>query len=401
VSDRNGAISTTSNTSKRSPPRTNSPRPVNTAATAQPPATKVVPQESEYRRSYSSLSQRPQPMNTNSRKNGLMPREPRVVTEQMRDFADWMRSTGPSTPQQATPLALAASTIPDNHPASNAAVNPATKPRTVSHLQHLQPRDPDTRGSTSSDLIDFIRQGPPRSTNGQHRIPRSVAPFRNTMDSEEFNDYSTGFSARQSANGATPTNPPAVSNSHTTTTTSASTTQPAFSGQQSRPQQSTLQPPGGGPIRKQRRIKDPYAIDSDDDEEDTLTALPNGRSARAEESLQDFLRNTEPPAQNAPQPLISAMPVNGNAVQPPSTGSTTAPRKKRFEARPAGATKDFQAQDFQTPTGDLANFVRTSGPPEEGSVGKAAGLGKAGGGSKRGRERRGLFGLRSRNSVEG
>ena len=339
-------------------------------------------------------------MNTSSRKNGLMPREPRVVTDQMRDFADWMRSTGPSTPQQATPLALAPSAISATHQASNVATNPTSKPRNVSRLQ---PREPDTRGSTSSDLIDFIRQGPPRSTNGQHRIPRTVAPFRNTMDSDDFNDYSASSSARQPANGATPTPPQAAPNGHTnntntTTATTTTTTQPAFSGQQTRLQHSTLQPPGGGPVRKQRRIKDPYAIDSDDDDEDTLTALPNGRPARAEESLEDFLRNTEPPAQNAPQPLISAMPVNGTAVQPPST----APRKRRFEARPAGATKDFQAKDFQTPTGDLANFVRTSGPVDEGVTGKAApGLGKAGGGSKRGRERRGLFGLRSRSSVEG
>jgi len=224
------------------------------------------------------------------------------------------------------------------------------------------------------------------------------------MDSDDFNDYSASSSGRQPTNGSTPTSPPAAPNGHTSTTTSTSTTrttQPAFSGQQTRLQHSTLQPPGSGPIRKQRRIKDPYAIDSDDDDEDTLTALPNGRPTRAEESLQDFLRNSEPPTQNAPQPLINAMPVNGTTVQPPSSASTTAPRKKRFEARPAGATKDFQAKDFQTPTGDLANFVRTSGPVDEGAAGKAAGLGKAGGGSKRGRERRGLFGLRSRSSVDG
>ena len=241
--------------------------------------------------------------------------------------------------------------------------------------------------------------------NGQHRIPRSVAPFRNTMDSDDFTDYSAGSSARQPANGATPTNPPVAPNGHNTTTASSTIriAQPTFSSQQTRPQQSTLQPPGGGPVRKQRRIKDPYAIDSDDDDEDTLTALPNGRNVRTEESLQDFLRNSEPPEQNAPQPLISAIPVNGTGVQPPSTGSTAAaaPRKKRFEARPAGATKDFPDKDFQTPTGELANFVRTSEPPEESGPGKAAGLGKAGGGSKKGRERRGLFGLRSKGSVEG
>jgi len=78
-----------------------------------------------------------------------------------------------------------------------------------------------------------------------------------------------------------------------------------------------------------------------------------------------------------------------------------APKKKRFEARPAGATRDFQPKDFKAPTGELAEFVRKSGPVEKGGVGKAApGLGKAGGGSKKGREKRGLFGLR-RGSVDG
>ena len=60
-----------------------------------------------------------------------------------------------------------------------------------------------------------------------------------------------------------------------------------------------------GPKRKQRRVRDPYAIDySDDDiEDEAMTVKPQ----KQEESLIDFLRNTSPtPAMN-PQPILAAV----------------------------------------------------------------------------------------------
>merc|ERR1712070_781640 len=65
---------------------------------------------------------------------------------------------------------------------------------------------------------------------------------------------------------------------------------------------------GTMPARKQHRNKDPYAIDYSDEDEDLLTALP--KNNRQEESLADFLRNNEPPEDNAPRPIM-----NGNSAR--------------------------------------------------------------------------------------
>jgi len=392
-----------------SPPRTSSARSSNTSQ--QPPASptkkKVVPRSFEYRRSFASLAQRPQPMNTNARKNGLMPREPRVVTDHMRDFADYLRSTAPANELQATPAPLA-----PGQPAPKQATS-APKPRTGSRMQA---RDPDVKGNTSSDLIDFIRRGPPGAKNVEHRIPRTVAPFRTTMDSDDFNDYTPGVtSPRQSTSGVSSTGP-------------RSTSRPTNSAQPPREQGA-----GGGPVRKQRRVKDPYAIDSDSDDDDTLTALPAGRAARParDESLADFLRNTEPPAANGPAPLAVVLPSGAppgsvrssrsaalmasaaasarqpSAATPASSLAAPAdpapprpPPKRRLEARVAGATRDFQTREYRQPTADLASFLGSSGPAggADGAGGGAVGL-KSGVGSKRGRQR-GWLGLRVSRSID-
>jgi hypothetical protein len=57
------------------------------------------------------------------------------------------------------------------------------------------------------------------------------------------------------------------------------------------------------PKRKQRRVRDPYAIeDSDDDLVEVATLKPK----RDEESLIDFLRNTAPQPSMTAQPVVSA-----------------------------------------------------------------------------------------------
>lgn len=50
----------------------------------------------------------------------------------------------------------------------------------------LQARDAVVpRGDSVSDLIDFVRSGP-QMEKQDHRIPRTVAPFRSTMDSDQM-----------------------------------------------------------------------------------------------------------------------------------------------------------------------------------------------------------------------
>ena len=52
------------------------------------------------------------------------------------------------------------------------------------------------------------------------------------------------------------------------------------------------------PVRKQRRVRDPYAIDSDSDED--YISRAEVKPKRDEESLVDFLRNVPPPANEEP-----------------------------------------------------------------------------------------------------
>ena len=198
---------------------------------------------------------------------------------------------------------------------------------------------------------------------------------------------------------------------------------PAHSGQPQNLNSRAQQSAGGGMERKRYRNKDPYAIDLDTDEEedDLLTALPGTK--RGGESLADFLRNSEPPADNAPRAIggavdsaqaqgvmnkarentvntlrqttngahqgrtrsIQAQPgpqsaqfrargsslrSNGSAPVPQQAGSTASlpsamkRTDPKLEARGAGGGKDARLGAFHgSGTGDLADFLRTSGPP--------------------------------------
>lgn len=210
----------------------------------------------------------------------------------------------------------------------------------------------------------------------------------------------------------------------------AATTQPAYSSQPPRlvvpaavagPSSS----PSAAPPRKRFRSKDPYAIDYSDEEEDDdeLTALPGNKSSagRGQESLADFLRDSEPPVNNAPLPITSASGpkarefmekarndsvknlrqngthgsngigqngVNGKAPYAPSvadstfTNGTTATarpahitaqvssagsvpksNKPKMEVRAAGGKNARMNALHESNTGDLADFLRSSGPP--------------------------------------
>ncbi|RAL08132.1 uncharacterized protein BO97DRAFT_227648 [Aspergillus homomorphus CBS 101889] len=222
------------------------------------------------------------------------------------------------------------------------------------------------KGDQTSDLIDFIREGPP--TAGAHRIPRAVAPFRDTMDSDELQALESG---RPSMQGSLTTNTLTSIGSRTglLETGNRSSTPTTYNKENSE---------DARPKRTQRRVRDPYAIDSDDDLDELLEAP---KPKRDEESLIDFLRNVPPPAaETPPQPLATNM---GNR-RGSSAGFTGASSVKTLLSRNAAADKNFLPKPSKGPlrqasdgymTGATNNYTTKAGVERNGgSMSGAYGL---------------------------
>lgn len=234
-------------------------------------------------------------------RNQQQPRNPKVEKASIRDLADFAKSTGPEGPGQ---LPKAVSSLPAERVKS-------TQPRRAkSAAPRFLARDPVVKGA-NSDLIDFIREGPPRAKgDGTHRIPRTVAPFRTTMDSDELNSLGAqNFDSPNSPSSNQGTSVVTRSTVDSRTGLMDSTNRTALNPANS----SNLGTAGvpkraseasNKPIRKQTRVRDPYAVDlgSDDEIDDGLGKPPRYE----EESLIDFLRNTSPSteSQTQPQPLL-------------------------------------------------------------------------------------------------
>ncbi|EGC41402.1 conserved hypothetical protein [Histoplasma capsulatum var. duboisii H88] len=285
-------------------------------------------------------------------------RDPRVERESLRDLSEFIRSTGPDQTPAApinhskrttslinsnsgqTTRKLSLSGSGTSSMTSSRASHTLTKEmpkRTAPRLEARPAVTPKDNGT--SDLIDFIREGP---QDGLHRIPRTVAPFRTTMDSDEFllnpgrahrDPGKQSYAPSSHTDSATTKSGPSSFNSRTglldSTNRANIRTQPS------------LPAPGGAldtgeramPPRKQRRVKDPYAIDFDSDDDDFETELLSGglkAHKEEEESLADFLRNAPPPPDldQAPQ-LLS---VNMNATNKAKMKSSTSMRTRLMRA---------------------------------------------------------------------
>ncbi|KAI5811722.1 hypothetical protein DFH27DRAFT_521109 [Peziza echinospora] len=152
-------------------------------------------------------------------------------------------------------------------------------------------------GDVAAALADFFRtELPPDSLqNGayQHRIPRTVAPFRTTMDSVQF-DMASNVSPMESNFSVAADS--YQSSAASTTGLLGSTRRNDDIARPVLPKPVNMD----GPARKQTRARDPYEIDYDDDydldeyDEDEYCPPPPPAKKR-EESLADFLRNAPPP----------------------------------------------------------------------------------------------------------
>ncbi|KAJ6014509.1 hypothetical protein N7540_009100 [Penicillium herquei] len=259
----------------------------------------------------------------------------------------------------------------------------------------LQARAAETRGSETSDLIDFIRQGPPEY--GAHRIPRTVAPFRNTIDSDDLPFDSPPNGSLNSNRGDSAANKSLTSiGSRTGLLNSA--TRPGQA--KATASNSRATDDDSHPVRKQRRVRDPYAID-DSDDDDLLEEMINAKPQRQEESLLDFLRSEPPPDfDSKPKPLSLRQPPSSSSSGPGRVVSGRVPSSKMSisSMRSQGSSITHAQSNYsfkvgmernpgiipstsnrQTETSALADFLRNTGPPEPAPRSPAVSKSKEGG----------------------
>ncbi|KAK3402731.1 hypothetical protein B0T20DRAFT_399009 [Sordaria brevicollis] len=273
-------------------------------------------------------------------------RDPRIARESVADFAEFIRATGPTGINTAGMNRLSGGQSGLRNvsgpvsPPSVPLITETPRPTTNSsnyNRPRLTARDPHTDRDDNSDLIDFIRRGPP--TAGNPRIPQAVAPFRTTLDSDQMSILEAGGKAvdaqlrdvdvRNSQASTDITNNSMHSFQSSVNSQSAllsrnksqhSTATGRFEGIE---EDDVVMPmPSAMPQRKRRGPRDPYAIDLTDeedfDEDDDYPVKPK-RPQTNEESLMDFLRNVPPP----PEPTVLPVMTSPKQQQPKKKSSST------------------------------------------------------------------------------
>ncbi|KAG5951262.1 hypothetical protein E4U53_003478 [Claviceps sorghi] len=250
---------------------------------------------------------------------GTLPREARVPTDTTTfEFANFIKASGPAdeskvyiAPQLASPPPVSPSKV------SAKKSRRASTTSIISRLRY-QPRDATVDGRVdNSDLIDFIRQGPPIASTS-HRIPRHVAPFRTTMDSDELSMAVGG----RAVDASIPDIRDSLCSTHVTESApsmhSSINSKSALLRNRGASAMSGNMYGGGDddvtPQRKTRRVRDPYAIDLSDEDEEEEEGGPGGGQGphrarqtaklpmQREESLAEFLQNYNPPAEPVSSP---------------------------------------------------------------------------------------------------
>lgn len=287
-----------------------------------------------------STPAKPSSRPTTSHSHSGLAREAKINIESTRDFADFLRSTGPSQgaaaeaqvhqqngPPVAAPKplnALPTKTQPTSGhgPPKSSKQNPVGSgqqiqqpPTNGSVMQgesarptplknwtpKLQAREATVPRATTADLVDFIRQGPTDLSEGRLRLPRTGDPARPFGDANGFTKGingrpSEGDKSRLSVASTQMSSVPSKSvhsvNSRTGLLDSGSPGRDdrhrASDSIENRPERRD-EPPRQ--LRRQHRNKDPYAIDTDSEgDDDSRTPQPN-----TEESLIDFLNSVKPP----------------------------------------------------------------------------------------------------------
>ncbi|KAF4457706.1 hypothetical protein F53441_400 [Fusarium austroafricanum] len=257
------------------------------------------------------------------------PRDARIPSESTADFAEFIKSTGPAG--DSRPMQVRNVSNP-NTPGKTSL--DSRRVSSTSTRNRYMPRDAVVESrSGNSDLIDFIRQGPPGANN--NRIPHNIAPWDTTGTEEPSSGGGKAVDAsipdirysQASTHGTESSMPSIHSSINSNTALLKSKAQPA-------PTSKMFDDDDMMPKRKTRRVKDPYAIDfSDEDEDDDVLLATPKPPAKKEESLAEFLMNYEPPPEPVSTPISQKMPKKkasapsliGRFTRKESSHSNTAP----------------------------------------------------------------------------
>lgn len=316
----------------------------------------------------------PSATTTKTRPNAPQARDARLPRESIADFADFIRSTGPpgevasggvtnggnAFTRTAGPSAGRTDSRPV--PLSKASIDSSrVSTSTNPNRSRYQPRDAAVDyKDDNSDLIDFIRRGPP-TTMDNPRIPRTVAPFRTTMDSDQMSgavggravdaqlrDMNDVRSSQASTNVTDYSMPSVQSSINSQTGLLRGKALPGQSQSTGFPRYGRADTKDDMPIpkRKTRRVRDPYAIDlSDEDgdlddvEEDSEPTLRADRGVikkqPQEESLADFLRNYAPPPE--PPAPVKPFSIADQMTKRPKKKASAPSLMARFTRRDSSA----------------------------------------------------------------
>lgn len=343
------------------------------------------------------------------RSSAPQPRDARIEEQSTGDFADFIKSTGPAEDYPEPPRPVRNLSGLDRG-VDAISVLP-TRAASSAGRAKLQARDAVvSRDDGISDLIDFVRSGP-QLERENHRIPRTVAPFRTTMDSDQLSDAIGGkavdasFAEPRYSQASTPVH--SSFNSQSALLNSSTKPNNPHTGQHKNFDDEDMMPK-----RKTRKVRDMYQIDFSDEEDDEEYEASSRRPPVEEESLADFLRNAPPPEPTRPPVLeiatrssskvkrksstpgimsrfsrqqpkssdqgphhpssgtrVSHIPINvqlGSNYRPasgePARGYVAQPAAPRNRV----VQKSYQPRDAVYPTtrtSDLAAFLRDSEPP--------------------------------------
>ncbi|KAG7414117.1 hypothetical protein LZL87_007505 [Fusarium oxysporum] len=264
--------------------------------------------------------------NLNRPRMSAAPRDARVPSESTADFAEFIKSTGPAG--DSRPMQLRNVSSP-NTPGKTSL--DSRRVSSASNRNRYMPRDAVVESrSGSSDLIDFIRQGPPGANS--NRIPHNIAPWDTTGAEEPAGGKAVDANipdirySQASTHGTESSMPSIHSSINSNTALLKNKGQPA-------PTSKMFDEDDMMPKRKTRRVKDPYAIDFSDDEDDEVLLATPKPPAKKEESLAEFLMNYEPPpepvttpiSQKIPKKKASAPSLIGRFTRKEGNHSNTAP----------------------------------------------------------------------------